>query len=230
MIIHHITDLHIPDDPEDKDWGHVRGHVIRQLEYVNKSQPDLLVISGDLSMEDRSRLANEWLAAQIPSSVRTIVIPGNHDHPELVRELFGSWPWHESSEDCDLIFLDTSSCVLPEEQIDRLTNTQVNQPCLLFMHHPPCPIGGGFMSIHHSLRNQEQASAAISLSGADFVFCGHFHNDAQLALDGYELSLSPSPAYRLNLTNPEFEMVDNTPQVREIQVKNGEVSSNLISV
>ena len=55
MIIHHITDLHVPDEPEAAEFSHIRGCIQRQLAFIEDEQPDLLVISGDLSMADKFR-------------------------------------------------------------------------------------------------------------------------------------------------------------------------------
>jgi Icc protein len=227
--IHHITDLHIPEEHQLGDFPHVQENVLRQFAWIEQNAPDLLVISGDLSMADRSEFACGWLQAHLPD-VPVIVIPGNHDDPEMVKRLFGEWPFQQEYADCSVLFLDTSSCTLPQAQMDALRQASSEQTCLLFMHHPPYPIGGGFMAQNHPLQNHQEAAAALAASPAQAVFCGHFHNEANLTCDGFDLFLTPSPAYQVSLQADTFTQEDYQPSVRVIQAGSRGIETHLIRV
>ena len=60
MLIHQITDLHVPDDDDGKNQ-HVKANITALMSYIADAAPDLLVITGDLSMTDGSVQACQWL-------------------------------------------------------------------------------------------------------------------------------------------------------------------------
>jgi Icc protein len=229
MKIHQITDLHVPDDDSDKRFDHVRGNVLRQFEFIAAAKPDLLVISGDLTMVDASEIGCRWVYKNMPD-VPVVVIPGNHDDPKMIEAVFGRWPQELDYVDCLLIFLDTSSDYLPKDQISILRNLASTKPCALFLHHPPHLIGSGFMSKNYPLRNYADAAQAILNAGIDHVFCGHYHNSARVACNGFDLYLTPSPAFQIALETEQYTMEKCRPAVRTIDVSSGHVCSELVYV
>ena len=237
MRICHITDLHIPDQGNVEQLSHVKTNISRQLEYVSASEPDLLVISGDLTIPDASESGCNWLAAELPRNVASIVMPGNHDSPEVLWSVFG--PTHCRSErfyftidnePLPLIFLDTHLDILPDEQISFLRSREAG-PAVVFMHHPPDLISDGFMSRNQPMQNHGEAAQALRDAGVTHVFCGHYHNVAEIDCDGFTLHLSPSPAFQISLDEPEFTPQPFTPSVRVIEITDGcEVTTELIEV
>jgi Icc protein len=225
--IHQVTDLHVPDDSDDEMFAYVRSHVSRQFEFVGSEKPDLLVISGDLTMSDASEIGCRWIYQNLPD-VPVIVIPGNHDDPKMIKNIFGQWPQQQKNADCSLIFLDSSSGHLPEEQLQLLSKLTPSPPCLLFLHHPPYLIGSGFMSKTQPLLNHREVAQAISTAGIEHVFCGHYHNSAQVECHGFKLYLTPSPAYQVALDSEEFKMEECQPAVRTIDIKSGHLYSDLV--
>jgi Icc protein len=227
--IHQVTDLHVPDDDCDERYAHVRRNVLRQFQFVESDKPDLLVISGDLTMNDASELGCRWLYENLPD-VPVIVIPGNHDDPKLIEKIFGSWPQEQEYHDCLLMFLDTSSDYLPEDQLKVLNERSTCKPCVLFMHHPPHLIGSGFMSTNQPLQNWADVAQGISNAGIEHVFCGHYHNSARVTCEGFELYLTPSPAFQIALESEQFVMEEFQASVRIIDVTAGHVVSELVYV
>ena len=223
MLIHHITDLHVPEDGSAPEFDHVKVNIRSQLDFVSSQSPDLLVITGDLGMTDASRYACDWIKDQLPD-IPTVVIPGNHDDPEMIQEVFGDWRGSRDFETCSLLFLDSSSFYVSEDQLNTLSTFDPNKLGILFLHHPPCSVGDGFMNRNQSLKNIDETSAAIGNSKVQHVFCGHFHNEAHIQADGFELYLTPSPAFQVSLTNPEFESEDFVPGVRVIDIGEAGVS------
>ena len=214
----------MPDDDSDERFHHIRGNVLKQFEFVDRAQPDLLVITGDLSMKDYSKTACQWIKEHLPE-VPTIVIPGNHDDQNLVASLFGQWPDQQFYDDCALSFLDTSSDSLPTGSLKRLEKTRSDKPGLLFIHHPPHLIGSGYMSLNQPLNNHLAVAKAISDSDIQYVFCGHFHNRAEVKCKNFELYLAPSPAFEVSLEHSEFTMESFQPAVRTIEVSMGKLTT-----
>lgn len=235
MRIFQISDLHVPDTDIDARFSHIRGNVLRQLSFIQAEDPDLLVISGDLTMEDASRVECEWLSENLPN-VPTVIIPGNHDDPNLIWEVFGptkclgrEFYGVKSYKDCSIIFFDTSTDYLPAEQMRFLDSLSMSRPAILFMHHPPGLIGDGFMSTTQPLLNHVEAAQSIKRADVKHVFCGHFHNRADILCDGFQLHLTPSPAYQIPLHAKNFEMEESQPTVRTITIGD-DVQTELIDV
>lgn len=234
MRIHQITDLHIPDASSRADLDHVKPNVCRQLAFIESDDSDLLVISGDLTMTDGSREGCEWLKAQLPDSVRTIIMPGNHDEPEVLWDVFGAercidqrffytFPtdhWH-------LVFLNTTTDYLPDEQIAFIASQVPAQPCVLFVHHPPDLVSDGFMAVNQPLMNHREAAQAIGESAIEHVFCGHYHNRAEKDCAGFKLYVTPSPAFQIDLHVREFSFQAFEPAVRVIELGPGTVDTRV---
>ena len=229
MLIHQITDLHVPDEGSTQPFGDVKANVERQLRYIDSARPDLLVISGDLTMIDRSEEACNWIKSRLPD-VPCIVIPGNHDDPAMIARIFGQWPTRADYDDCSLIFADSSPDTLPDDQFELFRVDAAGQRCVLFIHHPPHLIGSGFMTLNQPLRNYAEVAHALSESAISHVFCGHYHNAAHVQCGGFDLFLTPSPAFQIALDEPAFTAESFKPAVRTIAVSASKVKSELIEV
>jgi Icc protein len=232
-----ITDLHIPGGDQQASFGHVKAHVMRQLDYVRRERPDLLVISGDLTIPDACRPACEWLCDQFPAKIPTIVLPGNHDSPATLWEVFGPdrcgnqrFYYKRNLGEYDLVVLNTHTDHLPREQMDFLQTAVTERPAVLFMHHPPDLISDGFMARQQPLANHQQAAQAIRQSRVTDVFCGHYHNTAEIDCNGFQLHLTPSPAFQVSLLAHEFEPEAFEPCVRNIVIGPFGVRTSLATV
>ncbi len=237
MKIHQITDLHIPPEMPTENLTHIRPNVRRQLAYVSDYPPDLLVISGDLTWPDHRKDACRWLNSLLPD-IPVAMIPGNHDDPGMMYDIFGverctdpSFCYMQDYPDGLIIYVNTQANALSMNQIDQMKIWAQERSCILFIHHPPSLIGGGFMDKNYPLENHQEVSKAISDSGIEHVFCGHYHNqrDHRIGLE-FTVHLTPSPAFQISLSNPEFEKEAFDPIVRIIDYVDGQISTELVTV
>ena len=236
MRIHQITDLHIPDG--EMTNGQTKSNVLKLLSFVREDNSDLLVISGDLTMTDGSVQANEWLNSVLPEAPQTIIMPGNHDKPSVLWEVFGpkkcinhDFYFALDIDAYKLLFVDTSSYSLPDDQIEFIKREAANQASLLFIHHPPDIINPvGFMGINHALANAEQVSKVIKESKIKHVLCGHYNNAIDKRCDGFYLHLTPSPAFQIDLDSEEFHLQPFEPGVRIIDIEQSSVTSHIVYV
>jgi Icc protein len=237
MRIFQITDLHIPGENQEASFGHVKANILRQLDYVRRESPDLLIISGDLTIPDACKPACEWLCSQLPDAIPTLVLPGNHDDPRVLWEVFGEarcgnphFYYQRHLGDYDLVVLNTHTDRLPQEQMDFLQTAAGERPTVLFMHHPPDLVSDGFMARRQPLTNHADAAAAIRRTLVTDVFCGHYHNTADIDCDGFQVHVTPSPAFQVSLTAHEFEPEPFKPSVRIIDIARLCVSTSLVEV
>jgi len=225
MRIHQITDLHVPEEGSGTDFDHIKPNILRQLAFVVSDDSDMLVISGDLTMRDASRSACEWLNSVLPDAPGSIVMPGNHDDPEVLWEVFGrgrcvdrNFYFAMTRGEWNLLFVNTTTDLLPQEQLEFLAAQPRDLRAILFIHHPPDLLSDGYMALNQPLLNHAQVAEAISLTSIEHVFCGHYHNAMEKTCSGFELHLTPSPAFQIDLNSAEFKMEGFEPAVRVIDV------------
>jgi 3',5'-cyclic-AMP phosphodiesterase len=236
MRIHQITDLHVPDTDDDERFSYVRANVLKQIAFVENDRSDLLVLSGDLTMADASRQGCAWLRSVLPD-MPTVVIPGNHDDPQMLWQVFGperciseGFYFVLKQDGCDLVFLNTCTDRLPDEQMQFLSAFDTDQLAVLFMHHPPDSISEGFMFQNQCLENHADVAAILQQSLIDHVFCGHYHNRMDKQCDGFEVHLTPSSAYQLDLHASTFSVEPFDLSVRRIDIGQGRVSTALVYI
>lgn len=115
MRVAHITDIHLRSHlPGPASLGLRRcrempGLLAGALEDARKREADVVALTGDLIdvpsyiLDDPSCVAGCWLAAEddyrllsellVASELPFVVVPGNHDAPELVGKVFGFGPY-----------------------------------------------------------------------------------------------------------------------------------------
>ena len=161
MRVLQLSDPHLLADPQGRCRGRLAlaclDHGWRQALAQLGSAPDLLLISGDLCQDESwggyGRL-REWLAEVVaPLGIPAALLPGNHDHPFLLRAALGRsaalapaavplGPW-------TLLLLSSHrpgavAGWLETGQLDWLRQqlAQAPGPALVALHHPPVAIGG----------------------------------------------------------------------------------------
>ena len=184
----HLSDLH---------FGRIDNRLLSPLlAAVAKLNPDLVVVSGDLTQRARtSQFAKaKAFLDQLPHP--QIVVPGNHDvpmHNPVARFLFPLKGYRRHiSEDPEPFYLDDEIAVLGlnssrsftiqdgglnPRQIARLRNVfgELNPDItkVLVCHHPfELPTED---KTHRKVGGAEQILAAMSECRADVVLTGHLH-------------------------------------------------------
>lgn len=222
-LIYQITDTHVSHE-EDKL---TRKKFVELMEYVGKNPADILVITGDLPGEDGDIDIYRWMRSQLPAGQRTCVIPGNHDNDANLYEAFGEEICVNSDffhtielEEIDIVFTNTGSGNFPLLQLRHLA--RVRSHSVLFTHYPTRKISDGYMDTTYPLEHLLEVDAAIAGSNISHVFCGHFHTDHK-AVAEYDLHVTPSPAFEVNLHESELSVSKARLPIRRIEI-NGTVT------
>lgn len=192
--IAHLSDIHFgAHDPK----------IVAATEaWLQERQPDLVIISGDLTQRARReqfREASAWINRLRAAGMKLLVIPGNHDVPlyDVLRR-FGAplrrykryisndlCPFYEDDE-VAILGLNTARSLtikdgrLNHEQMrllrDRFAGVAAAKTRILVTHHPlfAMPIGkGGELS--EAVGRHEDAVAAARDAGIHIALAGHFH-------------------------------------------------------
>ena len=151
-----LSDPHLLADPRGRCRGRVALESLRHawqqaLEQLDQP-PDLLLISGDLCQDESlggyvrlRELLEAW-------AVPTALLPGNHDHPGLLRAALGRQAWIAPADvplagwQVLLLSSHRSGSVAGWLDAPQLTWLQrqllaASTPVLVAVHHPPVPIG-----------------------------------------------------------------------------------------
>lgn len=184
----HLSDLH---------FGRVDYSIVEPLvETIRELEPDVVVVSGDLTQRARSeqfKEAREFLD-QLPSP--QIIVPGNHDvpmHNVIARFLqpldkYRRYitddlaPFH-ADEELAILGINTARSLtikdgrINEEQIEsirqRLCHLNDEVVKIIVTHHPfDLPEGHDDDEL---VNRAEIAMAALASCGADVLLAGHLH-------------------------------------------------------
>lgn len=197
----HLTDLHV--DAAGPHHGIDAGERLeRCIAHIARHFPQaaFIAVTGDLTERGDAASYQQLLAAFSLAPCPVFTVPGNHDAPLNMAQVFGRSAmtslaqthapgrclWTEILETplFDAIFLNThqDGCAGGRLQLDSLTLLHEvlckpsKKPVLLFMHHPPFASGIACMDAI-GLSNSEAlrhllTSAPRQPAG---IFCGHLH-------------------------------------------------------
>jgi 3',5'-cyclic AMP phosphodiesterase CpdA len=233
LIIAHLTDLHVGRIIET-DRGPIDLHdrmlaAVAHLKNLDP-QPDLVMLTGDLSNHGREKDYIRVREALRSLSMPVYIIPGNHDHRHRLRNLFPGHNYfppegeflHYTLEDYPLriVALDTLS---PGEHSGLLCETRLawfaarlqeapDRPTAVFMHHPPFKTGMPYpdrLSCQNGLMFGEIVAQHPQIEA---VICGHVHRDVIVGWQGTTVYVTTSACFSYDL---ELHEVDDLAPVFE---------------
>ena len=237
-VVYQITDPHVPVAANDP----VQLNYLRLMQFIASNPADLLVITGDLPPvgKDGDPEVYRWIKANIPLDQKTIVLPGNHDDATVMYTEFGAEHCHNREfcftiplVDVDLVFSNTCSGQYPQDQLAYLQQPHIRDNSILFTHYPTRKISDGYMDRTYPLGNASDADRVICKSRVEHVFCGHFHTQHQVRVQGpdtggYFLNVTPSPAFGVELNEAKPVVTPPRIPLRKIEIIGTDVRSEVI--
>jgi 3',5'-cyclic AMP phosphodiesterase CpdA len=192
--IAHLSDIHF--------GAHDEKIVAATEAWLQKRQPDLVIISGDFTQRARVaqfKAASAYLNRLRAAGFRTLVVPGNHDVPlyDVFRRFAAPLdrykryidsdlcPWFEDDAVAVLGLNTARSLTIKDGRINhdqiaimrkRFASVPANKTRILVTHHPlfAMPIGeGGELS--EAVGRHDDAVAAACSAGVHVALAGHFH-------------------------------------------------------
>ena len=220
MLIAQITDPHIKM-PGQLAYRQVDTTAMlkRCVEEVCRldPQPDLVVMTGDLVDLGRPE-EYAWLKTLLsPLRQPIIVVPGNHDEREAMRNAFSGDGYLPASGFLQfaindryplrIIGLDTlvaqqgrgELCAERLAWLDKTLSQEPDRPTLLIMHHPPFLTGIGHMDEIGLTGREAFAEIVGRHAQIELILCGHLHRNIQTSVGGRRVLTCPSPAHQVPL-------------------------------
>lgn len=189
LLIAQITDTHLFATDDAMMLGCVTANtfaaVVQRLEQL-QPQPDLLLLTGDLSQDETPESYQRLRDRLAPLNIPTYWIPGNHDVLPLMEQWLATPPF--STQKCfqqggwNFILLTTAKPghaegFLSIETLNWLEQQlqQNSTPTLIVLHHHPLPIQSAFMD-GISLQQPEAFFSVIDrFPQVKLVVFGHIH-------------------------------------------------------
>ncbi|MFP6774982.1 MAG: phosphodiesterase [Alphaproteobacteria bacterium] len=226
MILVQITDTHI-DEPGTLVYGHF--DTARALENavaaINAMDPgpELVLHTGDIASHGSVERYQAFKAIAGELAAPVVLIPGNHDDRDALRQVFGGTSWLPTDgeylqyviEDhavriicCDSVIAgDTPGemCAARLAWLDARLGEAPDRPTIVALHHPPFysgMTGGSAKGLRHGgleldalLRRHPQVVR---------VLAGHVHRPITAAFGGTIAFAGPTTCYPFGLdTGPE---------------------------
>lgn len=228
MRVVQLTDTHLLADPVALQKGvATTASLQRVLAYLQTQcpQPDLLLLTGDLSQDESPQSYDRLVDLLAPLQVPSYWIPGNHDHLATMARCLDRDPLRSAKaihqDGWQLLLLNSSQPgevggYLSEASLDWLTQ-QLNTcplPTLIALHHPPCSV-------------QAAWADAIGLANADaflarirphpqvrLVIFGHIHQEFETQMAGITFLGTPSTCHQFKPQVATFALDDRPPGYR----------------
>lgn len=219
MLIAQISDCHVTIDGKAYDKARSNEALANAVSYLNTlvPAPDMVLVTGDLS--DNGLKEEFCIASDILERLRApvLIVPGNHDNRANLRAAFAHLA-HLQTDDPDapvryiddtlpirLVGMD-SSC--PPRHGGGLTQGDLcwleqvvaeNKPTILFMHHPPFPVGIGTMDAEGFANAANLETLLTRFPNVVRLCLGHMHRPVLRAFGGCLACIAPSTGLQLVL-------------------------------
>ena len=196
-----LSDCHLSADPAAEYRGQNADATLQSLlPACRLLGPDAVVLSGDVA-EDGAMDAYRRAAAMIDGlAPSTAWIPGNHDDPAVLAEVFGAAGFSAGPlldwGGWQIVLLDSTVPDRPEGQLDdaRLAPLQAlrpERPALVFVHHQPLPVGSPWID-KYPLIEPERLWQRLDPQIVRIVAFGHVHQAFSGMKDGIACLSAPS--------------------------------------
>ena len=234
MLIAQITDVHIGFDRRDPAEQNLRRLkvVVRHM-LDAPTQPDMLLLTGDLTEYGDAKSYERLAEAVSPCPFPVWPIVGNHDDRAALLAAFPQTPSEAGfvhyALDCEgvrMLLLDTLEpgrhggefCEARAAWLDAQLSAHPATPAVIVMHHPPFESGLAWLdSAAHEAWIGRFAGAIAGHSQVEAILSGHLHRSIATAWKGAALTVCPStaPSVALDLNPVDPERPDGRAMISE---------------
>jgi Icc protein len=202
--------------------------------------PDLVVATGDI-VQDESRAGYERFRDVMRRfGVPIICVPGNHDDPALMAEIFHRapfslcgevriGPWSIIAISTFLVGEDAGGLGKARlESLDSALREHSGQHVLVCMHHHPLPMGSRWLD-GVALRDASEFLKVLDQhDNVRAVVCGHVHQQSHQIRNNVHFLSAPSTCAQFLPGSEYFALDDRPPGFRWLRLRgDGEIESEI---
>ena len=236
-----LSDCHVSADPAALYRGtNARQALERVLEAARCWEPDLVLVSGDLS-EDYSEASYEYIARALGAiGVPVVTTPGNHDRPDLQLRYFPdtaiSEPLIFAAGAWRVVILNSSvenevPGRLKDAMLDGLRRAlgDSSRPVLVVLHHQPVAVGSHWIDRYPLLEPGPFMELLESRREVRGVVWGHIHHAFREQRFGALLLGAPSTVSNSVAFREEFTPDPAGPACRWLKLApDGSLASGIL--
>lgn len=215
-----ITDTHIlPPGALLYDSIDSALHLRQTVQKINRMRPspDAVLFTGDLVEKADKACYSHFIKLIAPLKMPVYVIPGNHDDPQLMSNLFadtayfpvfeGTYQYAVENLPFRILALNSHAdgTELPEfneKKLDWLKDQldRSEKPVLIAMHHPPMTTGIELIDMGGCEWYRGIKSVLAESSKVKLVICGHCHIDLCGRIGQVPVYMAPANSHQLIAT------------------------------
>lgn len=245
ILIYQMTDPQMGFYHDNRDMDFEIAKLSLTVEKINKAHPDIVVLTGDYVHDPTSQEQwNEFLRiiGGIDQSIRTVVIPGNHDVLDKDGKIdmapytqhLGKDRFAERIGNAYLIGLNSNfmknveqNSLEEQSQFAWLKKTlkkkHKKDHVIVFLHHPffleNYGEEEGYSTLSESIRNKY--FSLFDENGVEFVIAGHLHDNREANHNGIEMVTTSAAGRQLGTAQPG---------IRIIQLRKGNISQQYFTL
>ena len=246
MRVLHLTDPHLFADRNGSLRGAVTCDTLQSvLAHYRESgfAADFVALTGDIVQDDSAEAYAHCRDLVSALGLPVFCVPGNHDVPQLIRDVLPDPPFTccGSLADGNWLVVGLDSCVegraggrVAESELRRMDETIAAsraEHVLIFLHPPPVPMRSKWLD-SVGLDNGDEFLARAAASGrVRAAICGHVHQDYDAVHDGIRVITTPSTCRQFLPYADEFAVDDSPPAYRCIELRpDGSIDAQLVWV
>ena len=237
MLLAQLSDTHLLADPDALLWDH---NTTRSLEAVVAALPrrvDVVVVTGDVAEDGTHEAYQRVLSFTAGRADQRYFVPGNHDDPDVIREVLGTAPalrMVRIAEHWTMALLDSQwvgheAGRIADETLAELRDelARARTHVVVCLHHPPI---------------SPCDNAACGLTGSDallevieggpvrLVISGHVHQHFDATVRGIRFIGAPSTFRQLRHGGePHYTDTAESPAALLLDLlDDGEVSCRVV--
>lgn len=230
FLIAQISDLHLGPKPTSTRNAERLQRVVERLVEI---EPDLIVVTGDLTDGEDPASYSRVQALLSPLQAKILFAIGNHDvRNDFIRAMpetptadgFVQYSW--CSRGRRVLVLDTveegrhagAFCEVRLGWLRARLAEDQSTPTLIAMHHPPARSGIDWMDADADGPWAQGIDAVLRGTGNVVgLVAGHLHRAVSMSFAGHTLTVAPptSPQVALDLSQIDLERPDQRPLIVE---------------
>ena len=239
-----LTDCHLFADRNKTSYSNINpfDSLKEVLKHVNQHCPHLVLVTGDISgdhsLQSYQHFLDLWNASACEAQLA--VIPGNHDDPQVMEDLFGQrvlsenpaiscpgWQIHGLNSHYRGTLGRVSAHGL--EQLALVVQYAPDLNHLVAVHHHSIATGG-WMDKHEWLNAGEFNELVKQYPQIKMVINGHVHMETDDRVNECRFMSCPSTCWQFANTN-EFAVSELKPGFRIIELgKDGQLDSHTLRI
>ncbi|WP_170837103.1 metallophosphoesterase family protein [Aquimarina amphilecti] len=230
--IAYITDAHI-DEEYPKTLGvNARNNWKTILEDIDSKDINEVIYGGDIGEGS----SNSWFFETLQNYKLSVSL-GNHDLFSEVTKYYKNSTnidvdglfYSKEIDFFKLIFLDSSTEVISEKQLEWLKTELIStKKIVLFIHHPILPIPA-IIDKKYFLQGREKIQALLQkIPNEIILFSGHYHMEDYRKCNNVIQYITPAASYQVEKDLNEIKVHNNSFGYRIIELNKDNIQTEVV--